>query len=139
MAADDLPAAEPGDGVVERPADRVGVAIGVADDDVNAAVDTLGNLLHRAEVVVDELRLEQQILRRVADDRQLREDDEVRATRFRAGRELDRPADVAGNVADGRIGLGERDSHGTIRSVWRGTRVSYFVSAACGFADQRPW
>ena len=44
---------------------------------------------HGAQVVIDELRLEQQVLRRIAGDRQFGEDDQLRRLRFGARGEVE--------------------------------------------------
>ena len=70
------------------------------------------DLLERALGSADEARPEQEILGRIAGDRELGEDDDVGA---RVLRRLEPPEDqgaVPVEVADGGVDLGERDAHG---------------------------
>ena len=69
--------------------------------------------MQAAQVVVDELRLEEQILRGIADDGQLGKDDNLGGPRLGAVEKLDGLAAIAGDVADGRIHLGQGDAHVT--------------------------
>ena len=69
----DLSVAQHGDRVVQRPTDRLLVPRGVTDDQVDPG-GSRRDRLQGSSVVVNELRLKEQILWRIADDRQLRKD-----------------------------------------------------------------
>ena len=74
---------------------------------VAACATWRGSLRRRA----DERGAEQQVLRRIARDRELREDDELGARGARLGDPRDDAVAVAVEVADGRVDLGQRDLH----------------------------
>ena len=59
----------------------------------------------------DERGAEQEVLRRIAGDRELREDDELGAGVARLGDPPDDAVAVAVEVADGRVDLGQSDLH----------------------------
>ncbi len=100
--AGDLAVGEHGRGVV----DVVGV-LGEADD--RDDVDRLGGQVGKGSGrLVEEVRLEQQVLGRVAGQRQLGEDDQRRAALARLDGGGGDPVRVAGDVADGRVDLRER-------------------------------
>ena len=94
---------EHGGGVV----DVVG-PLGVADDR-DDPLDAGGDPLQRGARVGEEVLLEQQVLGRVAGERQLGEDDELRARRARRGDLAGDLRLVAGDVADDGVDLRERD------------------------------
>ncbi len=73
-----------------------------------AACRHLAGGLHRR---ADERGAEQEVLGRIAGDRELREDDEVGARGARLGDPRDDAVTVAVEVADGRVDLGQRDLH----------------------------
>ena len=66
--------------------------------------------VERGQVVVDEPRAEDQVLGRIAGDRELREADEISAFTGRASRPVDHARHVAVEIADGRVQLAERDA-----------------------------
>ena len=103
IGADDLAAGADGGGVEE-----VAVLLDVADDR-RAVACAGGELAEHGGVVGDEARLEHEVLRRVAGDRQLGEGDEVAARRVGAVVGVDEEGEVAVEVADGRVELGQRD------------------------------
>ena len=72
-----------------------------------------GELAERGPVVGDEPRLQHEVLGRVAGDRQLGEGDDVAARGLGPVVRVDQLGQVAVEVADGRVELGQRDSeHG---------------------------
>ena len=88
----------------------VEVAIGVDEaDDRRAATGVRGDLGQRLEVVGDEPGLQHEILRRVPGDGQLGEGDDVAAGRLGLVVGGDDLGDVALEVADRRVQLGESD------------------------------
>ena len=90
------------------------VAIRLHEADHRGAVAGDGGELGERDLVVgDEARLEDEILRRVAGRRQLREGDEVAARRLGPLVGVDEQRQVAVDVADHRVQLGQRDAqHG---------------------------
>ena len=69
-----------------------------------------GQRVERGEVVLDEARTKDQVLGRIAGDRELGEADEVGALLGRARGPLGHARDVAVEIADGRVQLAERDA-----------------------------
>ena len=110
VPAEDRRVAEQRGRVVQRPAGRPAVDLGVADDRVNgvAVGRELGDGLTLA---FDEAGLEQQVLGRVAGDRELGEDDELAAGVLGLADAVPVLFEVPVEVADGRVDLGERDPH----------------------------
>ena len=85
-------------------------ALGEADER-DDALRVGGDPLDRRARVGQEVLLEQQVLGRVAGDRQLGEERELRAGLARARELLADLGLVAGDVADGGVDLGEGDAH----------------------------
>jgi hypothetical protein len=113
MSAGDFSVAQNGDGVVERSAD--GFSFRSTYPTIASIPWTLLAMsFSGAQVVVDELLLEQQVFRGIADDRKLGEDDKLRAAGPGAVNEVQDLRAVATKVADGRVDLCERDAHGHI-------------------------
>src|SRR5205814_3767930 len=110
MAADDFSVAQDGDGVVEGPADRGGIPLGVTDHGVDAG-DVRGDLLEAAEVVFDEARLEEQVFWGIADDGEFGEDHHFRAAGFGLIDKIENLSAIPADVADGGIDLGQGDLH----------------------------
>jgi hypothetical protein len=108
LAVDDGRAVRPQqDGAV---VDGVAVVLGIADEDGHA-VQALAEALERLGDVAREAAVEQQVLGRIAAQRELREHDEVRAQGVvRAPAELQHVRDVGLDVADDGVGLGDGDS-----------------------------
>ena len=77
------------------------------DDPARGAGDLLERLLGRAH----EAGAQQQVLRRVAGDGELGEEDEIRRTPLRLLEPVEDQRAVAGEVADDGVDLGERDPH----------------------------
>ena len=71
----------------------------------------LGNDIQLAQVVPNERRLEHQVLGWIAGDRQLGKANHVGARGAGAPDPVDDQAGVAGQVADRRVDLRERDPH----------------------------
>ena len=94
-----------GGGVVD-----VDVGIDEADDGGDAAQRLLNDALEGPQVIEDEAAAQQQVLGRVAGQRQLREGDEVGAEVAGAVGVLDDLVGVALEVADGGVDLGQRDA-----------------------------
>ena len=90
-----------------RVVDVVG-ALGEADECDDAA-RLGGEILERGADLVEEGGLEQQVLGRVAADRELRKHDQRRSLLASGGRLLRDLAGVARDVTDGGVDLGERD------------------------------
>ena len=107
VASDDLPAADERGGVVDPPLG----AVDEADHDRAAAGRVRGERVQRDQVVVDERRPEDEVLGRVAGDRELGEHDDVGVRLRRSGRPGRQEVDVAGQIADRRIDLSECDPH----------------------------
>ena len=84
-------------------------ALGVADDRDDAGRGG-GEAVQRRARVGEEVLLEQQVLGRVARQRELREAHELRAGVARLARSARDPRLVAGDVADDGVELGERDA-----------------------------
>ena len=104
--AADLAAGEDVAGVVE-----IGVEVGRADER-DDPLRLGGDLLDRRRAGrADERRAQQQVLRRVAGDRELREEDEVGAGVPRRGEPVEDAGPVAVEIADDAVDLGERESH----------------------------
>ena len=83
---------------------------GAADQHRRAAVGGVGRQIgDRRHAGGLERRLEHQVLRRIAGDEELGEEDQVGPERGGAGARLTGAGDVAGDVADGRVELGEGD------------------------------
>ena len=106
--------------------DRRGVvdvvgALGEADDRDDAS-RVGGDPLDRGARVGEEVLLEQQVLGRVAGDRQLGEERELRAGLACARELLANLGLVAGDVADGGVDLGERDPHSPSPYLSAGSR-----------------
>ena len=89
---------------------EVGVEVRRADERGDA-VRRPGDLLDRAAGRADEAGAEQQVLRRVAGDDELREEDEVGAGAARLLEPLDDAGGVAVDVADDAIDLCECEPH----------------------------
>jgi len=102
--AGNAPLVDDGGGVVD-----VGVGIDEADDGGDAA-QALDDALEGALVVEDEGAAQEEVLRRVARDSELREGDDVGARLARPQAELDYLGGVAFEVAYGGVDLGEGDS-----------------------------
>src|SRR5439155_16129796 len=92
-------------GVVEIP-----VEVRSADEDGRAA-RLPGDPLNRILGCADEPGPQKQVLRRIARDGELREDDEVRGVGFRRGEPPEDQFAVALEVADDGVDLGERQAH----------------------------
>jgi hypothetical protein len=90
-------------GVVE-----VDVAVDEADD-AGDALEPLGDALEGAQVVFDEPGAHEEVFRRVPGDRQLGERDDIGAQLAGAVAVLEDLLDVAIEVADGGVDLGEGD------------------------------
>jgi hypothetical protein len=104
VPADDPPVAQQRHRVVQRTPDGRGIAIGVADHGVDA--DNMpGDVLQRPQVVVYKTGLEQQILGRIADERQLGKNHQPGLLRLGAPDELDDLPDISGDVAHGGVDL----------------------------------
>ena len=106
-----LLAVDPGDGAVGadgRGVVEVVVGLGEADDGDRTAVGGRGELGRRLHRRGDEARLQEEVLRRVAAHHELAEDDQVDALAGRARIGLGDLVDVAGEVADHRVQLGQR-------------------------------
>ena len=95
-----------GAGVVE-----VAVEVGRADERDDAAVRLLGDLGERALRGADEARAQEQVLRRIAGDRELGEEDDVGARAPRLVETGEDPLAVPVEIADGRVDLGQREPH----------------------------
>ena len=96
--------------------DRGGVvdvqaALGVADDRDDAG-RVLRDALDRRARVGEEVLLQQQVLGRVAGDRQLGEEDHLGSRAARAAQAVADLRLVAGDVADDGVDLGQRDAQG---------------------------
>ena len=104
VGADDLAAGADGGGV-----EQVAVLVDVADDG-GAVARAGGELGQRGLVVGDEAGLEHEVLGRVAGDRQLGEGDDVAAGGVGPVVGVDEQGEVAVEVADGRVELGQRDA-----------------------------
>ena len=78
-------------------------------DDRRAVAGAGGELAERGGVVGDETGLEHEVLGRVAGDRQLGEGDEVAPGCLRPLVGVGEQGEVAVEVADGRVELGQRD------------------------------
>jgi hypothetical protein len=87
------------------------VVVGVDEADYGRDAVNLGRgVVQRRLVIEDEAAAQQQVLGRVAGDRELREGNEVGAGLAGTVRVLDYLRGVALKVANGRVYLGERDS-----------------------------
>jgi hypothetical protein len=80
-------------------------------DERDDPADGAGDLLERTLRGADEAWPEQQVLGRVAGDRQLGEEDDVRVGLLRLGEPVEDALAVAVEVADDGVDLGERESH----------------------------
>ena len=113
--AEGLPAREDRGGVVEGPSGP-GVDIDEPDDERHIA-DRRVQFLKNLQIQRNKARLEDEILRRVTGERQLRGEHDLRAT----GNEITiRREDlfrVSAEVTNGRIKLGEADFHVTAQSA----------------------
>ena len=78
------------------------------DDDASSLAGDLGE---RALRRMDEARPEEEVLGRVAGDRELGEEDDVCPGGLRIGQPGEDPLSVSVEVADGRVDLGKRESH----------------------------
>ncbi len=125
VGADHLAAGAHGGGV-----EQILVGVDVADDG-GAAAGVLGELAERGFGVLDELRLQHEVLGRIAGDRQLGECHDVATGRLGLVVGGEQLLDVAGEVADSGVELGERHpQHGHDSDV---TRPSpHRRSADCG-------
>jgi hypothetical protein len=74
------------------------------------AVQVLGHVLEGTLVIEDETPAQQQVLRRVTRQRQLREGNDVGPEVPRPAGVLEDPGSVAFKVTDGRVDLSEGDS-----------------------------
>jgi hypothetical protein len=101
--AGDAAIVDDGGGVVE-----VDLAVDEANDAGDAA-QAFGDALQRFEVVVDETAAHEEIFRRVAGQRELRVGDDVGAELAGARAVVEDLGDVAFEVADGGVYLGEGD------------------------------
>ncbi len=89
---------------------EIGVEVGGADER-HDPLRLGGDRLDRPAGGADEPRAQQQVLRRVAGDRELREEDEVGAGIPRRGEPVEDPGPIAVEIADDAVDLGERESH----------------------------
>ena len=89
---------------------EVAVEVGEADERGKPA-RVAGELAQGLRRGTDEARPQQQVLRRVAGDRQLGEEDEVSPGGARLVQALEDLFAVAVEIADGRVDLGESESH----------------------------
>ncbi len=81
-----------------------------------------GKRLDGPSAIALDRRLQHQILRRVADDVELRQDQEVGAKPGSLGTRLSRLVEIAGNIAHDRVGLGECELQGA-RSACHGAGI----------------
>ena len=82
-----------------------------ADDDARAAIGGVGGqLLGRPLAGPQEGRLEDQIFRRIAGEEKLGEKHEIGALPRGIGARLARLGEIAGDVADNRVELGDSDA-----------------------------
>ncbi len=88
----------------------IAVAIHKADDERHVRRRLAHDAIERRQVVDDEPPSEQQVLRRVARHRQLREGDQLDAQLPRALGVLQHLRRIAVKVADGGVDLGEANS-----------------------------
>jgi len=102
---DDVPAGTDGRGVVD-----VVVALGEADDRRDAD-RTIGEPVDARPRAREEVLLEEQVLGRVAGDRELGEEDEVGAGGLRLVQAADDALAVPSQVADDRVDLRESEPH----------------------------
>ena len=94
------------------------VAIEVRRADENRCTAHLArDLLHRFLRRTDEPGAEQKVLRRIAGDRQFREDDEVGAVGLCLGEALEDQLAVSLEIADDRVDLGQCEPHGLSLAV----------------------
>jgi hypothetical protein len=100
-----LPAREDETGVEE-----VAVEVGRAHEHGRAACLTR-DLLDAALGGAHEAGTQQQVLRRIAGDRKLREEDEIGSVRFRVGEVAENHVAVALEVSDDRVDLGKGEAH----------------------------
>jgi hypothetical protein len=126
----------------------IGVAVGVADDNVDPSY-LPRDFVQGAEAVGDELAFQEQVLGGVAQERQLGEDDQGCALLFGAGDEIQVLGRVGDDVAYGGVDLGQGDPHGWILGImaqsamivfyftYRGLRRWARISAALAFSASR--
>ncbi len=110
VAGDDIAAVEHGSGVVD-----VLVALRPAHDRDESLRGLCGEIADRVAAVLQEPLAEQEVLRRVARDRELREDRDASARGGRLAHGCGDPLGVAVDVADGRVDLAERQAQGVDR------------------------
>ena len=103
--------------VVERPALVGRVRLGQTDENRRERFRVAREPLERLPALSDETRAEQQIARQVADERELGRDSEVGAGLRRPAQRVEDEPGVAGEVADRRVYLEQRDLHVVVRSV----------------------
>jgi len=103
-----------GDGVVQRAAatiGRRGVAFDATDENVQRGRHVRGELAQHRVVPREERRTDEQVLGRVAADREFGKYGELRAELLRLARRRDDARRVARKVADRGVDLAERDLH----------------------------
>ena len=110
VAGDDAPAVDEGGAVVEH-----AVELEAADDERGQPLRVARERLEGGDGLVDERRAQQQVLGRVAADRELGEGDEVGVALGGAARGVEDQRAVAREVADGAVDLGERDPQSSHR------------------------
>jgi hypothetical protein len=98
----DAAVGDQGGGVVERQAPRTDGAVHETHEQCRAA-DLAHEVLQGRKVVGHETLLQQEVLRRVAQERELGRDDHVGAQRLGAAVGIEDAAQVALDVADGRV------------------------------------
>ena len=117
MPADNFAFSNQRDRIVQRAPDGLGISLGISDDGVDS-VNGLGNRLKTTQIIFDELRLEEQVLGGISDDRQFGKYDQFGSPIFSALDILDRLAAIAGDVTDGRIDLRQSDFHDNLRKMF---------------------
>ena len=112
--------------------DAVGAAVARTigeTDDRRTAAGSGGELLERRTDIADESRLEHEILGRVARDRHLGQQDEIGVGRLGLLDHGEGLGDVAVEISDGRIELGDRNAKrvGHIFTLRRGPATNCFA------------
>ena len=108
---------------------EIAVEVRRADEDGRAA-RLARDLLDRFLRGTDEAGPEQEVLRRIAGDGQLREDDEVGGVALRLGEPLEDQLAVALEIADDRVDLGQCEPHAAQSSCLRLSVENYSAAPA---------
>ena len=105
-------------GVEERPSFAQRIGFRKADERWRLPGQLVGEALQLLPAALDEAFAEQQVARQVADERQLRRHGQIGALRAPPpGPPVRDQARVAGEVADGRVDLQQRDLHVINRQI----------------------